>query len=228
VKQRLLEWLKAVAGAFTVWLLISSFLVQGYRIPSPSMEGTLLPGDWLFVTKALYGADVPLLDRRLPALREPRHGDIVVFHSVEEELTVVKRVIGLPGDTLSMRDGQVIRNGASLAEPYVTAPAALRSESPEVRARMRHWQLPHLAGTAPAEYQPDLYQWGPIVVPSDSLFVMGDNRDLSYDGRYWGFLPRRNIRGAPLIIYYSYDPASWRPLPFISAIRWGRLGTRPH
>jgi signal peptidase I len=228
VKRRLLEWLKTVAGAFAVWLVISTFLVQGYRIPSESMEGTLLPGDWLFVTKALYGAEVPLLDRHLPAIRQPRRGDVVVFHSVEEALTVVKRVIGLAGDTLSMRDGQVFRNGAALAEPYVLPPPAIRSESAEVRARMRRWQVAHFAGTVPADYQPDLYRWGPIVVPPDSLFVMGDNRDQSYDGRYWGFLPRRNVRGAPLIIYYSYDPDSWRPLPFLSAIRWGRLGTRPH
>lgn len=228
MKSRLLEWLKTAAFAFGVWLLISTFLVQGYRIPSESMEGTLLPGDWLFVTKALYGAEVPLLDRRMPAVRQPRQGDIVVFHSVEEDLMVVKRVIGVAGDTLSMQDGRVIRNGLPLAEPYVLAPPALRTESPEVRARMRRWQLPHYAGTTPADYQPDLYRWGPIVVPPESLFVMGDNRDQSYDGRYWGFLPRRSIRGAPLLIYYSYDPATWRPLPFISAIRWGRLGARPH
>jgi signal peptidase I len=227
VKQRLVEGLKTIAVAFGIWLVVSTFLVQGYRIPSPSMEGTLLPGDWLFVTKALYGAEVPLIHRHMPAIREPRRGDLVIFHSVEEDLTVVKRVMGLAGDTLSMQDGVVIRNGVRLAEPYVTPPPALRSESPEVRTRMRTWQLAHFAGSAPADYQPDLYRWGPVVVPPDSLFVMGDNRDQSYDGRYWGFLPRRNIRGAPLIIYYSYDPDSWRPLPFLSAIRWGRFGTRP-
>ncbi|HTO73484.1 MAG TPA: signal peptidase I [Gemmatimonadales bacterium] len=227
MKQRLIEGLKTLAVAFGAWLVISTFLVQGYRIPSESMEGTLLPGDWLFVTKALYGAEVPVIDRHMPAIREPRRGDIVVFHSVEEDLTVVKRVMGLPGDTLSMRDGVVTRNGEGISEPYVTPPPALRSESPEVRERMRRWQAAHFAGPVPSDYHPDLYQWGPVVVPAESLFVMGDNRDESYDGRYWGFLPRRNVRGAPLIIYYSYDPASWRPLPFLSAIRWGRLGKRP-
>ncbi len=228
MKSKLLELLKTVAVAFAVWLVISTFLVQGYRIPSQSMESTLLPGDWLFVTKSLYGAEVPLLHARLPGFREPRRGDVVVFHSVEEDLTIVKRVIGLAGDTLSMRDGTVIRNGQPLVEPYVTPPPALRSEAPEVRDRMRRWQLPHYVGATPADYHPDLYQWGPIVVPPDSLFAMGDNRDQSYDGRYWGFLPRHNIRGAPLIIYYSYDPSSWRPLPFLSAIRWSRIGVRPH
>lgn len=227
MKQRLVDGLKTIAVAFGIWLVVSTFLVQGYRIPSESMEGTLLPGDWLFVTKALYGAEVPLINRHMPAIREPRRGDLVIFHSVEEDLTVVKRVMGLAGDTLSMQNGMVIRNGTRLAEAYVTPPPALRSESPEVRARMRRWQLAHFAGSAPADYNPDLYQWGPVVVPPDSLFVMGDNRDQSYDGRYWGFLPRRNVRGAPLLIYYSYDPDSWRPLPFLSAIRWGRIGSWP-
>jgi len=228
VKHRLLEWVRTIAGALVIWLVLSTFLVQGFRIPSESMEGTLLPGDWLFVNKALYGAEVPLIHRHMPAVREPRHGDLVVFHSVEEELMVVKRVIGLPGDTLAMKAGQVFRDGRALEEPYVTPPPAIRSESPAVRARMRAWQLPRLVGVDAAGYDPDLYEWGPIVIPPESLFVMGDNRDQSYDGRYWGFLPRRNLRGSPIVIYYSYAPDSWRPLPFLSAVRWNRIGTRPH
>ena len=228
MKHRLLEWVRTIAGALVIWLVLSTFLVQGFRIPSESMEGTLLPGDWLFVNKALYGAEVPLIHRHMPAVREPRHGDLVVFHSVEEELMVVKRVIGLPGDTLAMKAGQVFRDGRALEEPYVTPPPAIRSESPAVRARMRAWQLPRLVGVDAAGYDPDLYEWGPIVIPPESLFVMGDNRDQSYDGRYWGFLPRRNLRGSPIVIYYSYAPDSWRPLPFLSAVRWNRIGTRPH
>lgn len=228
MRHRLVEWIRTVAGALVIWLVISTFLVQGFRIPSPSMENTLLPGDWLFVNKALYGAEVPLIHRHMPAVREPHHGDLVVFHSVEEELMVVKRVIGLPGDTLAMKAGRLFRDGVALEEPYVVPPPAIRSESPEVRARMRAWQRSHLASIDTAGYAADLYDWGPIVVPRDSLFVMGDNRDQSYDGRYWGFLPRRNLRGSPLVIYYSYDPDSWRPLPFLSATRWSRIGTRPH
>jgi signal peptidase I len=84
-----------------------------------------------------------------------------------------------------------------------------------------------LAGRDPATYDPDLQDWGPIVVPADSFFMMGDNRDNSYDGRYWGFLPRSNVRGTPLIVYFSYDPESWRPLPFLTAVRWKRIFTRP-
>jgi signal peptidase I len=92
---------------------------------------------------------------------------------------------------------------------------------------MRHWQLPHYIGRDTAAYAPDLNNWGPIVVPADSFFMMGDNRDGSYDGRYWGFLPRANVRGRPLIVYYSYDPNTYKPAPYFTNIRWGRLFTTP-
>jgi signal peptidase I len=92
---------------------------------------------------------------------------------------------------------------------------------------MREWQLPHLVKRDPASYKPDLQDWGPIVVPADSFFMMGDNRDSSYDGRYWGFLPRKNVRGRPLLVYYSYDASSWRALPALTAIRWNRIFTTP-
>ena len=95
------------------------------------------------------------------------------------------------------------------------------------RAKMRQWQLPHVVGRDTASYQPDLQDWGPIVVPADSFFMMGDNRDSSYDGRYWGFLPRENVRGRPLVVYYSYDNTSWRSWPMITAVRWGRIFTTP-
>jgi signal peptidase I len=88
---------------------------------------------------------------------------------------------------------------------------------------MRRWQLPHLAGGDTASYHPDVQDWGPIVVPRDSLFVMGDNRENSLDSRYWGYLPRENLRGSPMFIYYSYDKSSYRALPFLTAVRWGRI-----
>jgi signal peptidase I len=92
---------------------------------------------------------------------------------------------------------------------------------------MRHWQLSHLAQPDTANYQPDLQDWGPILVPPDSFFMMGDNRDSSYDGRYWGFLPRENVRGRPLVVYFSYDASSWRSLPFFTAVRWDRIFSEP-
>ena len=225
------DWTKSILVALVIWLILRTFLIEAFRIPSGSMENTLLIGDFLFVNKALYGAEVPFTGKHLPAFREPHRGDIVVFKSVEAEtpdLNVVKRLMGLPGDTLAMKNGEVYRNGERLDEPYARHDDPTLSVDPLQRSRMREWQLPHLVGDVDTgNYMPDLHDWGPIVVPAGSLFVMGDNRDGSYDGRYWGFLPRENVEGRPLIIYYSYDPQSWKPLPFLSAVRWRRLLSTP-
>ena len=222
------EWTKSIVVALVVWFFLRTFLVEAFRIPSGSMENTLLIGDFLFVNKALYGAEVPIIHTHLPAVREPVRDDILVFDSVEEEgLKVVKRLIGLPGDTLSMEAGQLYRNGKKVDEPYAVHADPTRSEDPGQRAKMRAWQVPHLASHDTAAYHPDLQDWGPIVVPADSFFMMGDNRDSSYDGRYWGFLPRANVRGRPLLVYFSYDPSSWRALPFLTAVRWARIFSSP-
>ena len=155
-------------------------------------------------------------------------GDVLVFDSVEEEgLKVVKRLIGMPGDTLAMKGSVLQRNGLAVDEPYVRHDNPSKSESPELRQKMHAWQVRASGRRDTTGYLPDLQDWGPIVVPPDSFFMMGDNRDLSYDGRYWGFLPRANVRGTPLIIYYSYDPGSWKVLRPITAIRWSRLFSRP-
>jgi signal peptidase I len=228
--QILWEWVKSIVFAVAAWLLLRTFLVEAFKIPSGSMENTLLIGDHLFANKAVYGAQVPFTSLRTPTFREPARNDLLVFDSVEEEgLKVVKRLIGVPGDTLSMRGGQLYRNGTPVDESYVRHDNPTLSEGPQNRAKMRAWQVKHLApGVDPASYNPDLQDWGPIVVPPDSFFMMGDNRDISYDSRYWGFLPRSSVRGTPLIIYYSYDPGSWRALPPLTAIRWGRFFSHPH
>lgn len=218
-----IEWVKSITIALVVWLFLRTFLVEAFRIPSGSMQNTLLIGDFLFVNKFLYGAEVPLIHKRLPAVREPEHGDIIVFDSVEEDLKVVKRLVGIPGDTLQMRSGALYRNGEKLNEPYTRNDEPDRTEDPLMRARMREWQAKHYAGSVPTGYDPDLHEWGPVIVPAESLFVMGDNRDGSYDGRYWGFLPRANVRGRPLLVYFSYDAESWKSLPFFTDVRWKRL-----
>ena len=223
------EWTKSIVVALVVWFFLRTFLVEAFRIPSGSMENTLLIGDFLFVNKALYGAEVPLIQTRLPAVREPVRNDILVFDSVEEEgLKVVKRLIGMPGDTLAMEGGRALpqrpAGGRALRGARRSRP--LRGSDPARQdartGRCRTWR----SGTPPT-YQPDLQDWGPIVVPADSFFMMGDNRDSSYDGRYWGFLPRTNVRGRPLVVYFSYDPSSWRSLPFLTAVRWGRIFSAP-
>jgi signal peptidase I len=221
------EWTRSIAFAVIAWLFLRTFLVEAFRIPSSSMENTLLVGDFLFVNKAVYGPEIPFTGIRLPAYREPARNDILVFDSVEEDLDVVKRAVGVPGDTLEMRGGLLFRNGTRVDEPYAIRSNANKSESPAMREKMRAWQVRHLAGADPATYAPDLHDWGPIVVPPRSYFMMGDNRDESYDGRYWGFLPRENVRGTPMIVYYSYNAEGWRTAPWLTDIRWGRLFDRP-
>jgi signal peptidase I len=222
-----LEWIKSIAVALVVWQVVRTLVIEAFRIPSGSMERTLLVGDFLFVNKFLYGAEVPFTGKRLPAVREPARGDIVVFDSVEEDLKVVKRLVGVAGDTLEMRLGVLYRNGVALDEPYAQSIDPDRSEDPLMRARMRAWQVDHFAGPVPPDYAPDLHDWGPVVVPRDSLFVLGDNRDGSYDGRYWGFLPRKNVRGTPVLVYFSYDATQFTRAAFLTEVRWRRLFSVP-
>lgn len=249
------DWVKSLAFAVALWVVLRTFLLAAFRIPSGSMEQTLLVGDFLFVNKLIYGAEVPLTGWRLPAVREPQRDDIVVFDSVKdsadviwplrgplalwqsvrgrevntrEPIAVVKRMVGVPGDTLWMEAGQLWRNGQKVDEPWARHVDPSRGEDPVQRAVMRTWQVRHLVNRDPEQYKPDLQDWGPIVVPAGRYFMMGDNRDESYDSRYWGFLPRENVRGTPLFVYYSFDPSSYRALPFLTAVRWSRILSRPH
>jgi signal peptidase I len=132
----------------------------------------------------------------------------------------------MPGDTLEMRAGVLARNGEPQSEPYIQRLDSLNDTAdPEMRA----WQLAYLLPEVDRDaYRPSRDHWGPLAVPSGQFFVMGDNRDNSYDSRYWGFVDRQVIRGRPLFVYYSFDHESWRALPFLTAIRWGRIGTHPH
>jgi signal peptidase I len=220
------RFLRTLVVPLGLFLVLRTFVIEGFHIwPSGSMERTLLIGDFLFVNKALYGAEIPVVHRRLPALRTPQRRDLVIFTSVEDPgLTVVKRVVGIGGDTLAMRANVLYINGVAIEEPYV------ERRSPELDPadpHMRAWQVRYYVGSDPAGYRPSLKNWGPIVVPPDSFFVMGDNRDDSYDGRYWGFLGRDRIRGNPFLVYYSYDRNGPLPLPFLTAIRWGRILSKP-
>lgn len=189
-----------------LFLLLRTFVVEAFRIPSSSMERTLLPGDFLLVNKWVYGAEIPFMRTRLPALRVPQHADVIVFDwPVDPGKAFVKRLVGLPGDTLAMQSGALLRNGVTVREPYVltSATAAPRDASaPPVRD-----------------------SWGPVVVPPRHFFVLGDNRTNSLDSRYWGFVPDSLLRGAPWFVYYSFTPDSTEPVPWLTRIRWARLGT---
>jgi signal peptidase I len=193
------EVLRLLPAALLLFLVLRTFVVEAFRIPSGSMERTLLVGDFLLVNKLVYGAEVPFTDTRLPALHAPRRNDLLVFAwPVDPSKSFVKRLVGLPGDTVSMQGGQLRRNGLAVDEPYV-----VRSGRPG---------------------EPLRDEWGPLVVPAQHLFVLGDNRDSSLDSRYWGFVPDRLLIGAPWIVYYSYAPDSTSSMAWLTRIRWPRIG----
>lgn len=222
------EWAKVFPAAVLLFLVLRAFFVEAYKIPSGSMERTLLVGDFLLVNKLVYGAEFPFTGKRLPAIRTPKLGDVVVFDwPVDPSKNFVKRLVGLPGDTLSMRDGVLSRNGARLVEQYV-----VHSEPgvDPVNEDFR-WQRGYLVNTASAAdtppsggYRPSRNNWGPLVVPPSHMFVLGDNRDNSLDSRYWGFVPDSLLRGTPLVVYYSFTPDSAALAPWLTRIRWGRVG----
>jgi signal peptidase I len=223
------SWGKAIAIAVAIWLVLRSYVVEAFRIPSPSMENTLLVGDFLFVDKTGYGGQfqIPFIGvrfGRLPGYTAPRRNSIVIFRSAEDStpnLDVVKRLIGVPGDTLQMVNDTLIRNGQRLDEPYALHLADVTVPAPPLQlAQMRARQLTHYVGKDPEHYQPTPHSWGPLVVPADSYWVMGDNRDDSWDSRFWGFLPRSHIEGRPLFIYMSVALDPFR-------IRWNRLLHHP-
>jgi signal peptidase I len=235
--RNLWENIKSIVGALAIFLVLRAFLVEAYRIPSGSMIPTLLVGDWLFVNKAIYGAHVPFSRASLPAYRDPRRGDVVVFVSPyqadEEQLghdptpTLVKRLVGTPGDTLYMRKSVLYVNGIAQRQGFGTS-APVNPEMANSVDPLFNWQRKvglKESRFGPAPAQPTHDDWGPIVVPPGKLFMMGDSRYNSKDSRYWGFVPRENVRGKPLFVYYSYNADdSDRPVPYVTDIRWSRIG----
>jgi signal peptidase I len=220
------EWTKIFQIAVLVFLLIRTFLVEAFKIPSGSMEHTLLVGDFLLVNKLVYGAEVPFTNQRLPKIRTPRAGDVIVF-DYPRDLTknFVKRLVGMPGDTVEMRDGVLFRNGTRVTERYVEH-SDLEYDSPEEEFS---WQREFLVRTPVARengYHPSRNNWGPLVVPRKSYFVLGDNRDNSLDSRYWGFVADSLVKGRPFVIYYSYAPDTVDRFAWLTHIRWHRLGER--
>ena len=238
------ENVKSIAGAVAIYLVIRTFLLEAFRIPSGSMIPSLLVGDWLFVNKLIYGPTVPFTSTRLPGYREPRRGDVVVFKSPPQidqpedpTPTLVKRLVGMPGDTLYMRAGLLHVNGIPQRQGF--AAASNPKGDPNEYSPLFEWQRRiHASDTrfGPPPDRPTHDHWGPLVIPTGYYFMAGDNRYCSKDSRYWGIVPRDNLKGRPLIVYYSYRPGglpdpngcsgetSDRPLSFLTDIRWGRIG----
>ena len=224
------DGLRSLAVALVLFVLIRTFVVEAFKIPTSSMENTLLVGDFLLVNKAAYGTRIPGTDLHIAALKEPERGDVVVFHPPHEpDKNYVKRVVGLPLDTLEMRGKQLYRNGFPIDEPYARHDD---DRGDTVHPNMR-WQSGYLIAATPSwdtesaspKYQPTRDNWGPLVVPDGSYFMLGDNRDNSEDSRYWGFVERDQIRGEPWLVYYSSDHSLGAAPSWLRRVRWARLGT---
>lgn len=221
------EWVKTIVVAALLFVGIRSFLVQTFFITSGSMEKTLLVGDMLVVNRAALGSPIPFLGIRIPGYSALRRGDIVVFDPPPPDTMVgmklVKRVIGLPGDTLQMRNQVLFIDGVARDEPYVT-----HSGNPDESNEWMRWQKDYILGTVdPRSYAPTRDNWGPLVVPADAYFMMGDNREFSVDSRYWGLVERWRIEGRVSFVYFSYNGKSYRPFPWLREIRWNRIGRAP-
>ena len=191
------EYADAFVFAILLALVFRQFVIQAFRIPSQSMESTLLVGDFLFVNKFLYGAPIPFTNLRLPHVRPPQRGDIIVFKSYDGR-DFIKRCVAVPGDTVEVRAKMLYVNG-----------------KPQNAAYVRHVDRNLIPpGGGPRDF------YGPRVIRPDSIFMMGDNRDNSQDSRYWGPLAINRVRGKAMIIYFSVE--KWLP-PHIRLTRMGRL-----
>jgi signal peptidase I len=194
------EYLEAILVAVVLALFIRTFVVQAFKIPSGSMQPTLLVGDHILVNKFIYGVKIPFLDKTAIPVTAPKRGEVVVFKFPEDpKKDFIKRVIGIEGDVIEIRNKKVFLNNQPMEDEYGT------------------YMDPHIIpGTArPRD------NFGPITVPSNSLFVMGDNRDHSYDSRFWKFVDLSKVKGKAFIIYWSWN----RDNP---GIRWNRLGHLIH
>ena len=195
-KSKFRENTESILWAIILALIIRSCVVQAFKIPSGSMEDTLLIGDHLLVNKFLYGIRIPFSAMRVLKVRDPIRGDVVVFEYPEDRSKdFIKRVIGVPGDVISERAKQVYVNGVPYRNPH---------------------ELHKDAQILPPEMGPR-DNFGPVRVPAHSYFMMGDNRDRSYDSRFWGFVKDSDLVGKAFVMYWSWDSNSWR-------VRWSRIG----
>lgn len=218
------EYVEALVIALLLAVVIRTFFVQAYKIPSGSMEPTLLVGDHILVNKLVFGLRMPDTLLGIPIASAPfgrylfriepiHHGDVVVFvFPPDPSKDFIKRVIGLPGDTVAVKNGKVWLNGALMSDPHAhfEVPDADRSA---VSPRDNFPQIGTGADTL-----------GAVTVPPGKIFVMGDNRDRSYDSRFWGFVPEDNVEGRAMVIYWSWDADGSGFLP----VRWSRFGMIVH
>lgn len=196
-KSKLREYIEAILLAIVIAFFIRTFVIQAYKIPSGSMKPTLQIGDHILVSKFNYGVKLPFIRSTLIPIGTPNRGDIVVFiYPEDRSKDFIKRLVGLPGDTIEIRNKKILLNGLPWSDTH-----GVYSDSAII----------------PGAVQPR-DNFGPVKVPEGSIFVMGDNRDESYDSRFWGFVNMKDVLGKAQIIYWSWNHEdTW--------VRWGRIGT---
>ena len=207
-KGRLRENVEAIVIALLLALFIRAFVVQAFKIPSGSMQETLQIGDHILVNKFIYGIKLPLLGTTVIPISEPEREDIVVFRYPEDpDKDFIKRTVAVAGDTVAIRNKQVYLNGAPVQADYTVY------KDPRV---------------LPKAFQPR-DNMDPVTVPPGKIFVMGDNRDHSYDSRFWGFVDVGDVKGEAFVIYWSWDkehfPGGAQWFSWWRWVRWDRIGT---
>jgi signal peptidase I len=199
-KSKLQEYIEAIILAIVIAFFIRTFVIQAYKIPSGSMKPTLLIGDHILVSKFNYGVKLPMIRSTLIPIGAPKRGDIVVFiYPEDQSKDFIKRLIGLPGDKIEIRNKKILLNGLPWSDDHGVNVDNL---------------------IIPGSVQPR-DNFGPVTVPEGSLFVMGDNRDESYDSRFWGLVPMKDVLGKALIIYWSWNQED-------KGVRWNRIGSILH
>ena len=200
MKSKVQEYIEAIIIAILIALVIRTFAIQAFKIPSRSMVPTLLVGDQILVNKFIYGVKIPYLRKMIIPVTNPEKGDIVVFiYPNDRSKDFIKRVIGIAGDKIEIRNKKIFINGKEYSDSY-----GVYSDN-----------LIYPAAIQPRD------NFGPVTVPKDSLFVMGDNRDESSDSRYWGFVDIKDVEGKAFIIYWSWNHED-------TNLRWRRLGSLLH
>jgi signal peptidase I len=218
------ENVKSLLIAIVLAVIIKTSIVEAYKIPSSSMEDTLLIGDFLIANKFIYGARIPILDWRLPAIKEPKQGDVVIFKWPGDGVTnYIKRCVATEGQTVEIKDKILYVDGKPFPNPSLS-----KFTDTQIRSR-------------PDPNSNSRDNWGPYIVPKESYFMMGDNRDNSFDSRFWGPVPQNNVLGEAMAIHWSWGPDDNSPsvsasdplsvprlfvynaIHFQERVRWGRL-----
>ncbi|MBF0525731.1 MAG: signal peptidase I [Deltaproteobacteria bacterium] len=191
------EYAEAIAIALVLALFIRTFFVQAFKIPSASMRETLVEGDHILVNKFIYGIKIPFTGQNLIPISNPKPGDVIVFvFPMDRDKDFIKRVVAVEGDTVQLKDKKVLVNGIEVSDPH-----AQRTD-------------PQVFTSGPQEHRDNM---GPITVPKGQVFVMGDNRDHSYDSRFWGGVELKDVKGKAFLIYWSWNSDKF-------GVRWDRLG----